>query len=332
MMEKPKLSIIMPLFNLQDYIDRAIKSIIMQSYQNYELILVDDGSFDNTYEKCLCWERKDQRIKVLRQKNSGPSAARNYGLANSDGEYIYFCDGDDYLDANYLQDIFNNCNNNDLLISGYLIRKGIDEVGFFSDHNIELNLSNDSEKEWLVKQSLLTNNVVSGFLWNKVFKRDLVMKSGAFEEDIYYSEDTQFLIKYINICQSACVIKSSNYYNYNLRSGSLTISKYNPKKVTVLEANELIMKQVHSHDLEQIVSSRLLSSKLMLLINIIETKNLKTKNVRVKLYQNLKSTKLSLLFNPYVVYKEKISLMILKISFGLFEFFITNFHKKKFKN
>lgn len=97
---QPKISVIIPIFNTANYLDRCITSVINQSYTNLEIILVDDGSEDNSHGMCILYQEKDSRIRVLRQKNMGLSAARNAGLNIATGEYVSFVDSDDFLDAN----------------------------------------------------------------------------------------------------------------------------------------------------------------------------------------------------------------------------------------
>ena len=97
------ISIIVPMYNCENSIDRCIKSVIEQSYLNWELILIDDGSLDKTYSKCSEWKTNNSRIKLVKKKNQGPSSARNYGIENSKGDYLVFLDSDDFLDSDYLE-------------------------------------------------------------------------------------------------------------------------------------------------------------------------------------------------------------------------------------
>ena len=93
-----KISVIVPVYKVEEYLDRCVKSIVEQTHKNLEIILVDDGSPDNCPMMCDKWAEKDSRIKVIHKKNEGVSAARNIGLDNAKGEYIGFVDSDDYLE------------------------------------------------------------------------------------------------------------------------------------------------------------------------------------------------------------------------------------------
>ena len=101
-----KVSIIMPVFNSENYVSKSIDSIMNQTYDNWELIIVNDGSSDDTEAICREYSECDNRIKLINIKNSGPSVARNIGLQNSKGNYILFLDGDDYFENNVTVDIF----------------------------------------------------------------------------------------------------------------------------------------------------------------------------------------------------------------------------------
>lgn len=97
------ISVIIPVYNASRYIDSCVKSVLKQTYDNWELIFIDDGSSDDSFEKCRSWAKTDSRIKVLHEENGGPAKARNYGLDMAKGEYISFLDVDDWWDENFLK-------------------------------------------------------------------------------------------------------------------------------------------------------------------------------------------------------------------------------------
>lgn len=97
------VSVIVPIYNAAEYLDRCINSIVMQTYRKIELLLVDDGSTDQSAAMCTCWAKKDNRIRFYQQKNTGVSAARNLGLDHAAGQFITFVDADDYLKLNHIE-------------------------------------------------------------------------------------------------------------------------------------------------------------------------------------------------------------------------------------
>ena len=117
----PLFSVIVPVYNAEKYLSRCIDSILNQTYQNFELLLVDDGSKDKSGSICDKYGKTDSRVIVIHQSNSGPGTARNNGLHNAKGRYIIFVDSDDYLDSTYFEVVAENINEYDLL--SFIIRK-----------------------------------------------------------------------------------------------------------------------------------------------------------------------------------------------------------------
>ena len=104
-MDELKVSVVVPVYNLEDYIEKCIQSILDQTYKNYELILVDDGSTDHSYDMCQKYSESYDNIFAYSQENGGPNAARLTGVENSTGEYILFVDGDDWIESNMLEEL-----------------------------------------------------------------------------------------------------------------------------------------------------------------------------------------------------------------------------------
>lgn len=107
------ITVIIPVYNVSDYISRTINSVLCQTYKDWELILVDDGSTDDSGDICEAYSATDERIKVIHQKNGGVSSARNMGIELSSGKYIAFIDGDDYISEYYFETLYNMLVNND---------------------------------------------------------------------------------------------------------------------------------------------------------------------------------------------------------------------------
>ena len=121
--EKPLISVIVPIYKVEKYLNKCVKSIINQTYKNLEIILVDDGSPDNCGKICDKLAERDDRIRIIHKKNGGLSSARNAGIEIANGEYIGFVDSDDYIDNDMFETLYNNIkdNNADLSIIGYQI-------------------------------------------------------------------------------------------------------------------------------------------------------------------------------------------------------------------
>ena len=163
-MNKEKVSIIIPVYNSEKYIGRCIDSILNQTYTNYELILIDDGSTDNSLKILNDYKKKDNRIRVYSQKNKGVAITRNRGIKLSNGQYICFIDNDDYIENKYLENLVSNCCNNDFVIGGY--KRVSDDKILFKKKLKNTNFSKfENVAPWgkLIKKSYLINNKIEFF-------------------------------------------------------------------------------------------------------------------------------------------------------------------------
>ena len=175
---QPKLSIIVPVYNVIDLIDATLQCVLTQSFTDFELILVDDGSTDGTYDYLLDYSRRDARIRLISQKNAGPAIARNTGIEAANGRYILFLDSDDTLIEDALTTIVEKIDeyNCDMLIFGFRIINvsgGTDFLYTYPDTYIA-EKSDLSANFGPLYQSNLLNQV-----WNKVYRADFLKKSGG---------------------------------------------------------------------------------------------------------------------------------------------------------
>jgi glycosyltransferase involved in cell wall biosynthesis len=218
------LSIIIPVYNAEPYLKACLDSIEGNSCADWECILVDDGSTDNSPSICNLYSAKDNRFKVSHITNGGPSKARNVGLDIAQGEYISFIDSDDWVDENYVDLALSSITDADVLFFGLKkvapngkIQVCAPQSGFASNQvSIELLLN-----------SLLVNTercAYFGFSVNKVFKRQIIdFSSIRFNENIRIREDELFTIRYCANIQSCKVIHAAPY-NYRIINDSLSHS------------------------------------------------------------------------------------------------------------
>lgn len=201
------VSIIVPVFKAERFLARCIESILEQTYTNFELILVVDGSPDNSGIICDNYAKRDVRIKVIHQKNKGVSAARNAGIELAKGEYIYFCDSDDYIDKNLIND--------NLQI---ILAKNADIVCFnyFEVHAGVMKNSNEFKKGYTDLDILFPflNGKSSRCVWNKIFSIS-VWKELRFPVGMNYAED-YFALSRAYILATKIVANEKAYYFYNL--------------------------------------------------------------------------------------------------------------------
>ncbi len=205
------ISIIVPVYNAEKYLDRCIKSIINQTYNDLDIILINDGSKDNSFKICNEYMKKDKRIRVFNKDNSGVSDTRNYGIENANGEYIVFIDSDDYIDKDYIKVLISNFEKHSYVRVANLSG---------SEKKISSNITLTVDD--FMKFSLLGNfhlGVCGG-----IFEKKLVSK---FDKNTYYMEDAIFLTEYLNKCNTVKLIASLSKYHYVDNPSSITNNKRN---------------------------------------------------------------------------------------------------------
>lgn len=216
----PKVSIIMPAYNAEKDISKCIQSIIKQSMKEWELIIIDDGSIDSTYELCKQYAKIDARIQIFHQTNMGVSMARNSGIEKSKGIYIVFVDADDILPENSLEIRLQLINNVDMAVASYQV---IDQY----ENKIETMVYCE-RKFWDQKQAL--SNVIringeigyQGYLWNKIFLRSIVIDNNLrFYPNISYNEDRLFVIDYLLHSKKVRLSNELVYKYYQNQDGAM---------------------------------------------------------------------------------------------------------------
>ena len=234
-MNEVLVSVVVPIFNAQNYLSRCIHSILSQTYSNIELILVNDGSTDQSQSIIESFLIKDQRIKYISQVNAGPSVARNKGIAEATGEFICFIDADDVVPNHYIQLLVEKISQGyDVVACGYV---EISEYGRF-----ELNDFYHG-KDSLTKDEFINGILkgVGGTLWAKIYRRSIIDSNQLhLNPNIYMCEDLLFNLDYCRYTQQFAAIKLSLYEYNRLNEGSIT------SKVTLnyLENNLIVMKEM----------------------------------------------------------------------------------------
>ena len=224
------ISIIVPIYNVEKYINQCLDSIINQTYKNLEIILVDDGSPDNCGKICDEYAIKDNRIKVIHKENGGLSSARNAGLDVASGEYISFIDSDDYVAENFIEKLYGLCKENDAEIAecGFIKFEGYIELKYLEEKN-EKYVSTDMLKRMYFETA--TRTIV---VWNKLYKRciyeGLRFPIGKINED----EFTTYRAFYAT--QKKIVVTNLPLYYYRYSSESIMGRKFNVKRLDLLDA------------------------------------------------------------------------------------------------
>lgn len=193
----PLFSIIMPVYNLEKYIDRAVKSILNQSYRQLQIIIIDDGSTDGTPAHLAHWAQVDDRIEVHRQANQGISAARNFGMTFMRGDYLTFTDGDDWVEHRYIEYMVNAFRQfqPEMVICGFYI----DPPNRSAATKMESGILTRHE---VINRILKLGGSVRGYTWNKGYLPAIIRAQQLqFDTDLGLMEDQLFNVRYVNVCQ-----------------------------------------------------------------------------------------------------------------------------------
>ena len=325
---QPKISVIVPIYNGESYIERCINSILNQTFQDFELILIDDGSKDNSLEMLKKFEQIE-KIKVYYQNNKGPSAARNKGIEKAIGKYLIFIDIDDWIEDDYIEILLNEIENNklDFVTIGY---NDISKYGVFSVNDFY------KKNKTLTKQEILLNifNGTGGVPWGKIYKRNIIIANKIkMNENIFMCEDQLFVLEY---CLNSELYGSLNLnrYNYNrLNENSISNKidiRYYDNFLFFLKKLENILKK---YKVEKKISDQIMELKTNdiyegLLIKLYLNSNLNNKFKYLRFFSGELQEKYSNLNNSILlerlkkekIYKVHFLLYLRKIKRQLIEF------------
>lgn len=225
-----KVSIIVPCYNLEKDIIRCLDSLCAQSYQNLEIIVVDDGSKDNSFLQIQAVAQKDSRIIAVSQENAGPSAARNHGMDLATGDYIMFVDGDDYVSDTYVEHFMEAADDCDLVVSGlrYVSPEG-DEIAVYEDAYC-------CDKDTYVKNYYLSSikkHTIFGPVI-KLYRRDIIQQHKIrFDESIKIHEDAIFVMQVLEHVQRLRSIMYAEYCYVQHAPNASLVSKFYPEEMKI---------------------------------------------------------------------------------------------------
>ena len=233
-----KISVIIPCYNVASYIERTVNSILSQNFNGIELILINDGSTDNTLHKLYSMASKESRIVVINQKNRGVSSARNVGLAKAQGDWILFVDGDDWIESEVLSNFSSlDLSSIDILIFGFILHK---------PHGKNILYMPPSDTRNIFISYVLGHRLIIPCMF---FRRSLIVENGLhFDEQTYYGEDKEFMMKALLLSRGVLNIQKVEYHYDMTRTNSATNqSIYNERQLTLLFAIDRIVNFVDQH-------------------------------------------------------------------------------------
>lgn len=308
---KPKISIIVPIYNVEKYLNKCIKSILSQEFKDFEVILVNDGSPDNCSEICDDYLLIDNRVKVIHKANGGLSSARNAGLEIAKGDYIGFVDSDDWISKDMYKVLYNLCLENDCEIAECCYKK------VYSEENIE-EMKVEYDTKILSNLEVLEEMYKGGFAgstvsWNKLYKKELFkdvrFPQGKLNEDQFTTYKLYYKSKNI-VAINRCM-----YYYYQSNE-SITRGEFSIKRLDAIEALEDTRNFYKENKLNDLIlwHDTLYSFILIKYYFILLEEGKQYDELRKKIKSYYRKLNRDFIKNPYINIKSKYLLKIFNVS------------------
>lgn len=320
------ISIIVPVYNVENYLDKCIQSIVEQTYKNIEIILIDDGSTDNSGKKCDEWAKKDNRIKVVHKKNGGVSSARNVGIDSADGEYIGFVDGDDYINKYMYEIMYNEIkkDNVDLVMCDY--------QRVLPESQVQ-NCQVDGYSTEIFDKTMMLQMFFPyfGSVWLSLYVKEK-LENIKFDINRYIGEDLKFNCDYIVKCKNNGIHIKSKLYYYRLRNESVTRINNSKEKrlqyyiasIDAIKNTELmIIENCNEEDIILNTKKNTVSAYWNYIYGILNEKLTTNKDLKIRYSDELKEHK------KYFSLKDKVYMFTLKINPNLFKITYKNIKRIK---
>lgn len=246
------ISVIVPVYNAQDYIEKCLDSVINQIYKDIEIIVIDDGSTDNSLDLCKKYQLVDNRILVYSQKNQGPVAARKKGLELSKGEYVTFIDADDYIEPDMYSRLLKEINNSDydFIHTGYFQGASNQIIGTFKK---TLAFSTLEERDNFICDYVLNNastECIAPSMWSKIYKINFIKEClNHIPDHLFFGEDLLLLCICILECNSAKCLNEA-YYHYVNNENSITHDTSVEKIGQIIELHSAMKSTLMNYDVE----------------------------------------------------------------------------------
>ncbi len=224
-MDSPLVSVIVPVYNVEKYLRKCLESIVIQTYHNLEIFLIDDGSTDSSGKICDEYSARDKRITVIHKKNEGVSVARNVGLNHAQGVWISFVDSDDWINLNMYEVLIEESQNCDVIFFPFKEYYNDNTTRIFSAQAFKSNNRNQIEKFILLLKDNCIHYEFFGYTCNKLFKNELIKQNNLkFQTCLSFREDEVFTSNYCKYINSLKFLPIA-FYNYRRHVSGLTVRK-----------------------------------------------------------------------------------------------------------
>jgi len=307
----PLLSIIVPIFNKEQYIDDCINSILGQTFRDFELILVNDGSTDASYQKCREYEAKDNRIILIDQKNAGVSAARNKGLTIARGQYIGFIDSDDTIEADMYTTLIRNIISADADISACRLRVVFPNKTDSppESEGVVVYKHDDALSLFFKQQFDVSAN-------NKIYKA-VLLKHVEFEGRIY--EDVLFVCRAF-VAADTVVFENTVKYNYLVRESSVSMSKFDSRYMETIAVSARMVNLMANENRQAVAQAKAFDviANISLLNLLLMAGRKKYKVQYNQVLENLNAYRSFITTSGFVGKKHKYAFLLFSASPGLY--------------
>lgn len=315
-MKEILVSVIVPIYNVEKYLQKCIDSLLNQTYKNIEIILVNDGTLDDSLKICEDNQKKDSRIKIISQENGGLSKARNTGLENATGEYICFIDSDDFVSEFYVEKLLKNAieTNSDICACGF---KYVDE-----DNNIWMKKHKKNKifnKIEALRDIFTSIQETEIMVWNKLYKKSLFDENNLTFKNGKINEDNFIMYQLYDKANQVYLIEDELYY-YLQRNTSIMGIKFNEKRFHILEALEET-KEYFKNKKDYNFSEELVCYEALILTNLINTmirSNYDEKEIK-KLLNIIENNKIKYANDKYLNFKKKILIKMMINNYKLYK-------------
>ena len=321
-----RVSIIIPVYNVEEYLGACMKSVLDQSYEDIEVILIDDGSTDFSGNLCDEYARHDKRIKVIHQKNGGLSNARNAGLKNATGEWIVFVDSDDTIAKNHVKELYNAAKGQGANMAICAIEEIYPKkkrINYGAGYKSKLLDQRTCLKRLLKDQSF--NVSAYAKIYNRALWKNIRFPEGKIHEDL--GTTYRLILK----CNKIAYIPSPSYH-YMRRENSLAHSKYTDQKLDIIELTDKMCDAIdkkYKGDLDEITKVRRLHARFSVLRQMLKDEETLTKSqqkTKQEIAEYIKTHKDDIAKNPEATRRDRIALRtfltnekLFKLSWQIYE-------------
>lgn len=305
------VSIIVPVYNVAEYVEVCIKSLVSQTYENIEIFLVDDGSTDASGEICKEWAARDSRIVYIQKANGGAASARNAALERCRGIYITFVDSDDYIDDNYIEVLYAAIveNGADISICGWKNETGI------APAKADTVKGNNFYSKTEAMNKLLYQEEFDTAMWAKLYKAQLFKKIRFPEGNIY--EDIAIIYKVFDLVEKVSYVDYKGYH-YLLRESGTTLKKFSLKKMDLIDVVEEMEEYILERcpEVQRAMRSKFVRANFHIYLQIPREKEFASERERIE--KNINKYRKSVLADKRTRRGTKAALLLSGISYSLF--------------